>query len=548
MTGHPTDHSRGEGGPRRRSNWLGRVHVITRLNVTKKRGETGLQNVKAHTLAPDVQHSHLVPIHSTMSRRPSREQRDLDHTTALAAFTSVEVASIIAAATSSPSGRLHPDRERRAELRQADPWSDVSFYASSRERLSRSAADATSVVQAYRGGPSGGPNPDDLQQPSARLPHSQSWISNQAWLESLRYYPGALESARGEEELTGSFSGNTHGAKDIPYHAEAGVRTRAGLAVPDPAWRPDQVHLDWSVANTPRSAYGDTPRRYGDTPRIGSSISSTPRFGVYGQHAVVAAAVGQSRPPQSAAPAQQPAAAQQPSAEPELPTNRPGRRLSHEARQRRPTVEGSQELRQRRPTAESSQELRQRRSTVESSQELRQRRSTGDSLGGSSFRSLSGHVTSGSARIDQLAIPHKRQPQSLRHLHEWELKARAPDFRHTPAGDPRRANEEPAKRLKHSSDALPGERNSSLGSLTCRMWAKRAPAAPRASLLEMREGWPPTAAAAADAPEGAPEVAPAPAPSRSRGAHARRNYLSKPLWALYGDFAERRRGAIEVSI
>jgi hypothetical protein len=46
------------------------------------------------------------------------------------------------------------------------------------------------------------------------------------------------------------------------------------------------------------------------------------------------------------------------------------------------------------------------------------------------------------SRLAELAAPRERVAQGERHLHQWELKSREPDFRHVSAGDPRRANEE----------------------------------------------------------------------------------------------------------
>ena len=150
------------------------------------------------------------------------------------------------AKTGSPSGRLHPDAQRRAELRQADPWSDVSFYASSRQRLASASGLNNSLNSNFRRGAAAGPNTDDVDQFAARLPPTQAWIPTQAWLESLRYYPeNTKASARNEEDLTGSFNGKTHGPK-TPYHLETGVRTRVGLAAPDPEWQPWQVQHTWA--------------------------------------------------------------------------------------------------------------------------------------------------------------------------------------------------------------------------------------------------------------------------------------------------------------
>ena len=141
--------------------------------------------------------------------------------------------------TSSPSGRLHPDRQRREDLRIADAWGDVSFFASSRARLAKPDVAARGpFAMGKAAGPSGA-----LDEFSARLPATQGWIGHQSWLESLRYY-GPDEDTQ-EPELTGSFTGNTHG-KEVPYHLEAGVRTRVGAARPDPEWMPEQLPKTWA--------------------------------------------------------------------------------------------------------------------------------------------------------------------------------------------------------------------------------------------------------------------------------------------------------------
>lgn len=138
--------------------------------------------------------------------------------------------------TSSPSGRTHPDKQRREDLRLADSFSDVSFFASSRNRVAKS-----DVKGPFAMGKAAGPQDDEN---STRLPHTQGWIGNQAWLESLRYY-GGLESAA-EEALTGSFNGKTHARRLHGTHFEAGVRHRVGAAAADPGWSPDQLPKTWA--------------------------------------------------------------------------------------------------------------------------------------------------------------------------------------------------------------------------------------------------------------------------------------------------------------
>ena len=142
--------------------------------------------------------------------------------------------------TSSPSGRSHPDKQRRDDLRLADFPSDVCFFASSRARLARPDVAANGPFALGKAaGPLG--DPDGF---SSRLPPTQSWISTQSWLESLRYYGGADPPE--EEHLTGSFKGTTHGRRVHGPHLEAGVRHRVGLAAPDPEWNPDQLPKTWA--------------------------------------------------------------------------------------------------------------------------------------------------------------------------------------------------------------------------------------------------------------------------------------------------------------
>ena len=72
-----------------------------------------------------------------------------------------------------------------------------------------------------------------------------SWISSQAWFESLRYYPKGEEAvANGDSEAT--FSGNTHGAKLPAEHLENDVRNRVGIAAADPDWTPAQLLEPWA--------------------------------------------------------------------------------------------------------------------------------------------------------------------------------------------------------------------------------------------------------------------------------------------------------------
>jgi hypothetical protein len=328
-----------------------------------------------------------------------------------------------AAQTDSPSGRFHPNPARRADLRCADWYCDVSFFASSRERLSRSHADGTSLTQAFRGGASMGPNADDLERHSARLPHTQSWIANQAWLESLRYYPDPATSSCEQSELTGSFTGNTHGAKTEP-HLEAGVRTRAGLALPDPQWRPEQLQYRWGTKydtkyDTPR--YGETT--FGSPPQIHQhkALLFGPSGGPAYHHQVSGGGggVGHGQLPIESSSAHQ---------EPKRYLLRGAAVPSVLAR------EGDAH-----PTAEEEGTPTCDGIGAPSPSRTATRRAPRAQGGRSPDRLL---LRMADSRLAELAAPRERVAQGQRHLHQWELTSREPDFRHVSAGDPRRANEE----------------------------------------------------------------------------------------------------------
>jgi len=113
--------------------------------------------------------------------------------------------------TSSPSGRMHPNPVRRAELRKADMFHNIDYY-----------------------GGFGAPDND-------RLVKEASWLSTQSWFESLRYYPKG-EDADDDEA---AYSGLTHGMSAPSEHLETDVRTRLGIAKADADWCPDQLQMQW---------------------------------------------------------------------------------------------------------------------------------------------------------------------------------------------------------------------------------------------------------------------------------------------------------------
>jgi len=123
----------------------------------------------------------------------------------------------------------------------ADPWTDISYYAASRASCER--ANETSLGGGFQYGLASGPSGSFTLQ-SARQTDTQGWVPNQAWLESLRYYPPE------EEDVEFANTGCTHG-RQVPHHLENGVRLRSGLAAADPEWRASQLQECWA----PESAH-----------------------------------------------------------------------------------------------------------------------------------------------------------------------------------------------------------------------------------------------------------------------------------------------------
>ena len=117
--------------------------------------------------------------------------------------------------TGSPTGRMHPNPERRSELRQTDMFTNINYFS-----------------------PGGAPDND-------RKMKEASWMSSQAWFESLRYYPRGAEAAA-NDDCEATFSGNTHGAVVPSEHLENDVRNRVGVACADPAWSAYQLPEPWA--------------------------------------------------------------------------------------------------------------------------------------------------------------------------------------------------------------------------------------------------------------------------------------------------------------
>jgi hypothetical protein len=126
--------------------------------------------------------------------------------------------------TTSPSTRAHPNPDRRAELRKADMHSNINDFATS---------------------PNGRSGPTYLAPDNDRKMKEASWISSQAWFESLRYYPKG-EEAVANDDCEATYSGNTHGSTAPSEHIENDVRNRVGMAAADPGWSPSQLPEPWA--------------------------------------------------------------------------------------------------------------------------------------------------------------------------------------------------------------------------------------------------------------------------------------------------------------
>lgn len=70
-----------------------------------------------------------------------------------------------------------------------------------------------------------------------------SYVNSQAWFESLRHYPAGPDAI----DDPAAYSGLTHGSGVPTEHLETDVRTRMGIAVADPAWRPQQLQEAWAA-------------------------------------------------------------------------------------------------------------------------------------------------------------------------------------------------------------------------------------------------------------------------------------------------------------
>ena len=140
--------------------------------------------------------------------------------------------------TGSPSTRGHPNPERRSELRGADMLSNINYYATTRLGNARPGG---STLRASTG------DPVFVAPDNDRKMKEASWVSSQAWFESLRYYPKG-EEALENDDCEATYSGNTHGSNVPAEHLENDVRNRCGLAAADPGWMPSQLPEPWAPA------------------------------------------------------------------------------------------------------------------------------------------------------------------------------------------------------------------------------------------------------------------------------------------------------------
>lgn len=92
--------------------------------------------------------------------------------------------------------------------------------------------------------PNGAPDND-------RKMKEASWLTGQAFIESLRYYPKG-ETALSGQDCEQTYSGCTHSARQVmTEHIETDLRTRLGIAPADTDWREDQVPREWFPEKRP---------------------------------------------------------------------------------------------------------------------------------------------------------------------------------------------------------------------------------------------------------------------------------------------------------
>jgi len=125
--------------------------------------------------------------------------------------------------TSSPTGRYHPDPERRLDIRKADLHANIDYLA-----------------------PNGAPDND-------RKAKESSWLVSQAFIEGLRYYPSGKQSLD-SNDCEATYSGNTHGKRVyMMEHMESDLRSRLEIAPRSDnwEWRDDQLPREWVPDKSP---------------------------------------------------------------------------------------------------------------------------------------------------------------------------------------------------------------------------------------------------------------------------------------------------------
>lgn len=117
--------------------------------------------------------------------------------------------------TSSPTGRYHPDPERKLDIRKADLHANIDYLA-----------------------PHGAPDND-------RKAKESSWLVSQAFIEGLRYYPQG-QAALDSNDCQATYSGNTHHKRSaVLEHMETDLRSRLDIAPAEMEWREDQLPKEW---------------------------------------------------------------------------------------------------------------------------------------------------------------------------------------------------------------------------------------------------------------------------------------------------------------
>ena len=144
----------------------------------------------------------------------------------------------------SPSGRTHPSKERRHDVREAEIMNSISYF----DGAQFSGGGGGGVGGKLLGIPE---NANDqlggyITKDASRFMGSSGWIPAQAWAEALRFYPSKEEAVDNGDSYI-ALSGKTHSVSQVPEeHLEADVRTRNGVAAADPPWSSDQLHLTWA--------------------------------------------------------------------------------------------------------------------------------------------------------------------------------------------------------------------------------------------------------------------------------------------------------------